>query len=185
MIFTTFNCINCQCNARQKEYQAQGMDDVLRKPLSIEELTACLVEYFGHGVSLCLETPTTHQITQDATHFDVKMLSELVEMLGTDFVLKNLALFKETMPEYMQALMTAYSVYQQDESQKADVLSCAHKIKGAAASVGLKRIQQIAAQAQDPEQGEWTENIHDWVQQLAQYWLLDVEALERYLNKSV
>ncbi len=113
------------------------------------------------------------------------MLSELVEMLGTDFVLKNLALFKETMPEYMQALMTAYSVYQQDESQKADVLSCAHKIKGAAASVGLKRIQQIAAQAQDPEQGEWTENIHDWVQQLAQYWLLDVEALERYLNKSV
>ncbi|WP_343298345.1 ATP-binding protein [Pasteurella multocida] len=169
----------------KKEYQAQGMDDVLRKPLSIEELTACLVEYFGHDVSLCLETPTTHQITQDATHFDVKMLSELVEMLGTDFVLKNLALFKETMPEYMQALMTAYSVYQQDESQKADVLSCAHKIKGAAASVGLKRIQQIAAQAQDPEQGEWTENIHDWVQQLAQYWLLDVEALERYLNKSV
>lgn len=60
-----------------------------------------------------------------------------------------------------------------------------HKIKGAAASIGLKRIQQIAAQAQDPEQGEWTENIHDWVQQLAQYWLLDVEALERYLNKSV
>ncbi|MGC6406155.1 ATP-binding protein [Bisgaard Taxon 45] len=167
----------------KKEYHEQGMDDVLRKPLSIDELTACLVDYFGHDVSLPLETPVPPSTTLDATRFDIHMLSELIEMLGVDFVLKNLVLFKETMPEYMQALITAYSAYQLDESRKADVLSCAHKIKGAAASVGLKRIQQIAAQAQDPALQEWRVNIHDWIQQLTQYWLLDVEALEYYLTK--
>ncbi|MGC6407010.1 ATP-binding protein [Bisgaard Taxon 45] len=167
----------------KKEYHEQGMDDVLRKPLSIDELTACLVDYFGHDVTLPPETSAPPPPTLDAARFDIHMLSELVEMLGVDFVLKNLALFKETMPEYMQALITAYSAYQLDESRKGDVLSCAHKIKGAAASIGLKRMQQIAAQAQDPEAQEWTVNIHDWIQQLTQYWLLDVEALEYYLTK--
>ncbi len=31
----------------RQEYQAQGMDDVLHKPLSLDELMRCLNQYFG------------------------------------------------------------------------------------------------------------------------------------------
>ncbi|UDW84778.1 response regulator [Pasteurella canis] len=166
----------------KKEYQENGMDDVLRKPLSLDELTACLMEYFGDEDTLKLDVPINNKDDVIASHFDMKILNELLEMLGVNFAQNNLLLFKATMPDYIRELLQAFSAYQKDSTKKAEVLAVAHKIKGATASVGLKRLQQIAARAQDPMHEEWTLEIEEWVEQLSTLWLSDVEELEQYLS---
>ncbi|PJG85784.1 aerobic respiration two-component sensor histidine kinase ArcB [Conservatibacter flavescens] len=167
----------------KRDYQQQGMDDVLRKPLSMESLNQCLVTYFGETIE-----PTSHQAKTDnalkhtlAEHFDYDMLKELAEMLGIPFLRNNLTLFKAHMPMYLAELQHQYALYQHDTSMKNTVISAAHKIKGAAASVGLKRIQQIAQQAQNDSHPHWESQIGIWIQQIHTHWQRDVEQLDDYL----
>ncbi|MGC7560293.1 ATP-binding protein [Pasteurella sp. PK-2025] len=165
----------------KQTYQEKGMDDVLRKPLALEELTACLIHFFGDE-SVGQRADVAHdQQEQVNANFDVPMLKDLIEMLGTPVVQRHLALFKQTMPEYMQALSEHYQGYLADHRQKDAVLSAAHKIKGAAASVGLKRLQQLAANAQDPDLADWEKQIGDWITKLAQVWEQDVAELDAWL----
>ena len=56
-----------------------------------------------------------------------------------------------------------------------------HKIKGALASVGLKRLQWIAAQAQNADTADWQGNIAHWVNLLAKEWQTDVAKLREWL----
>lgn len=165
----------------KQEYQSKGMDDVLRKPLVLDELTTCLSEFFGDMV-MPIQVSKPVQLETQKSVFDVNMLSELIDMLGVNFVKNNLQLFQQTMPEYMNELLTNYQAYQNDPTQKDKVLSAAHKMKGAAASVGLKRIQQIAAQAQNPEVKNWESNIGDWIAQIEQVWQQDVAELFNWLD---
>lgn len=165
----------------KQEYQSKGMDDVLRKPLVLDELTTCLSEFFGDMV-MPMQVSKPVQLETQKSVFDVNMLSELIDMLGVNFVKNNLQLFQQTMPEYMNELLTNYQAYQNDLTQKDKVLSAAHKMKGAAASVGLKRIQQIAAQAQNPEVKNWESNIGDWIAQIEQVWQQDVAELFNWLD---
>lgn len=166
----------------KQEYQSKGMDDVLRKPLALDELTACLAEFFGDMV-MPMPVSITVQAEVQESVFDMAMLNELIDMLGVKFVKNNVQLFEQTMPEYMNELLATYQVYQNDPTQKDKVLSAAHKMKGAAASVGLKRIQQIAAQAQNPEQEDWENNIGDWITQIEQVWSQDVAELQTWLER--
>ncbi|MDU8925588.1 ATP-binding protein [Pasteurellaceae bacterium LIM206] len=166
----------------KEEYVANGMDDVLRKPLALDALTYCLSEYFGDEIdvpALVRQEP----ISEDYDRFNYKMLKELIDMLGTKFVADNLALFAKTAPEYMSELIQAYRIYRQDSSQHENVGTIAHKIKGAAASVGLQRIQQIAEQIQHDESEMWSEHIDEWIVELTDLWQEDVEALENWINK--
>lgn len=166
----------------KQEYQSKGMDDVLRKPLALDELTTCLAEFFGDMVMpMPVSKPVQAEVQESV--FDMAMLNELIDMLGVKFVKNNVQLFEQTMPEYMNELLATYQVYQNDPTQKDKVLSAAHKMKGAAASVGLKRIQQIAAQAQNPEQEDWENNIGDWITQIEQVWSQDVAELQTWLER--
>ncbi|HBO37194.1 MAG TPA: hybrid sensor histidine kinase/response regulator, partial [Pasteurellaceae bacterium] len=163
------------------EYQRQGMDDVLRKPLSVEALTHCLADYFGEERPQVTDSSNMIQNTDDS-RFDFVLLNELVDMLGTQFVKDNLRLFKNIMPEYMQELKAIFTCYLSEPWRKTDVAEQAHKIKGAAASIGLIRIQQISAQAQQSESKDWEIRIADWIEQLEQQWQVDVNHLEQWLE---
>ncbi|AAU38337.1 ATP-binding protein [Basfia succiniciproducens] len=168
----------------KSDYQKQGMDDVLRKPLSLDSLNQCLSEYFGDeiGVSSAQNSVMT-KAAELPDDFDYPLLDDLVEMLGASFVLKNLALFKQTMPEYIDELLTIYQNYQKDKEKKKDVAACMHKIKGAAASVGLKHIQLLAEKGQHDEADIWRENIKRWIDEIEQSWFEDVTKLEHWLAK--
>ena len=102
-------------------------------------------------------------------------------MLGAQFVQNNLQLFKQMMPQYLANLLTAYEQYQQDPAFAKEVASSAHKIKGAAASIGLKNICQIAKQAQDDKATDWGVKIGDWIKQLEEQWMTNVNELEQWL----
>lgn len=166
----------------KQEYLQQGMDDILRKPLSLEELTQCLYQYFEDNMgnvpsSTC---KPAEQCQNDS--LDLATLNELVSLLGIKTVKNNTALFYKTMPLYVEELISTYHAYRANLKHKQDVGEIAHKIKGAVGSVGLKRIQQIAAQAQECEKPQWEQNIDNWITQINQYWLEDSEKLTNWLN---
>ncbi|WP_044470524.1 ATP-binding protein [Mannheimia massilioguelmaensis] len=165
------------------DYQKQGMDDVLRKPLSLESLNKCLIEYFGDEIGVSMKSLNNAEIESslDIEEFDYAMLKDLIDMLGVEFVQKNLELFKQTMPSYMVDLHNSYQKYLVDSAYQKEVASNSHKIKGAASSIGLKHIQQVAEKGQHDDNTEWESNIKFWINEIEETWLSDVEKLTEWL----
>ena len=85
-------------------------------------------------------------------------------------------MFAEMMPEYLSILETNMTARDQE-----GIASQAHKIKGAAGSIGLKRIQTVAQSAQSPELPAWWENISDWVDEIKANYAKDIEVLRQWL----
>jgi two-component system aerobic respiration control sensor histidine kinase ArcB len=61
------------------------------------------------------------------------------------------------------------------------IVSEAHKIKGAAGSIGLKHIQSVAQKAQTPDAPAWWENIGDWVDEIKNEYQNDILVLKQWL----
>lgn len=162
----------------KSEYQQQGMDDVLRKPLSLESLAECLNRHFDE--SIWENSPQTAPLvslpSQENTVFDEQILSELVEVMGKDGVLANFKLFEKLMPDYLNNLSHALSLWQEQaqEKRRKQTADEAHKIKGALASIGLSRLQNIAQQAQESQSEQWENGIALWVAQIQQQWRDDL-----------
>lgn len=173
----------------KQDYEKKGMDDVLRKPLALDALIACLLYYFDAEDCLqprtnlpmlpseTISTPNYNYL--DPTKFDLSLLQELEQILGAEFVIKNLELFASTMSEYVASLQQAlqdYDAAPQDLAKITELSSIAHKIKGAVASVGLKQLQHLMNCAQHHESSHWAAHIHqdvalvcdNWQEQVAQ-----------------
>ncbi|MFZ7159131.1 ATP-binding protein [Avibacterium gallinarum] len=170
----------------KQEYLQQGMDDILRKPLSLEALTQCLYQYFADDIALPLAESSSKAMRETTIEkddaLDFATLNEFVALLGVKTVKNNTALFQQLMPDYMAELMAAYQIYQTQPAHRTEVGNIAHKIKGAAGSVGLKRIQQIAEQAQHSENPNWESEIANYLEQLSQNWQKDLDKLINWLN---
>jgi two-component system aerobic respiration control sensor histidine kinase ArcB len=65
---------------------------------------------------------------------------------------------------------------------QSGIASEAHKIKGAAGSIGLKRIQSVAQKAQSPDMPAWWENIEDWVEEIKNEYHNDIQVLKMWLE---
>ncbi|WGE42643.1 ATP-binding protein [Actinobacillus equuli] len=172
----------------KEEYQQQGMDDVLRKPLSLEALSECLNHYFNSDF-----VEKTGEIrplvdTEEALNlpYDRKILSELIEVMGAKAVLANFALFAKLMPEYLENLQHYLTKWQATDSaeMRKNTADEAHKIKGALASVSLKRLQEIAQYAQTDNGEIWEEHIAQWVFQIAQQWQADLALAEHWVKEN-
>jgi two-component system aerobic respiration control sensor histidine kinase ArcB len=110
---------------------------------------------------------------------DVAMLEQYMELVGPQLIHQSLEMFEQMMPGYLAVLdsnMTA-----RDEKGIAEE---AHKIKGAAGSVGLKHLQQLAQQIQTPSLPAWWDNVQDWVDELKQEWPQDVQVLREWVAKA-
>ncbi|OOF58833.1 ATP-binding protein [Rodentibacter myodis] len=160
----------------EKEYLVKGMDAVLRKPLAIEELHQCLNRFFGTD-----ESKNTIGSTYK-TPFHSTLDLSLIALLGREQMAKNMALFNQLMPTYFEELNTAYKVYLSDRSRAQPVADIAHKIKGAAGSVGLLTLQQFAEKMQHNEKDEWAINIEKWLETLTRSWQENIKELEGYLK---
>ncbi len=67
--------------------------------------------------------------------------------------------------------------------EKSEVCFQAHKIKGAAGSVGLARVQRIANQIQQGDHPAWWQNVHDWVEELQMAVQQDMVMLTDWLSE--
>lgn len=178
----------------KQEYIERGMDDAISKPLSIKDIDQVIGNFFGSKSSRgsVSSTKSAAQIAenslntevanrQDETQLamiDTEMLISYLDIVGKQPVLDSLLMFEQTIPDYMQQL-NQYLMLGDDDN----LVSEAHKIKGAAGSVGLQRIQQLAQLAQTPEAPNWSENVAIWVEQMNQYFQQDIDYLKQWIER--
>ena len=115
-------------------------------------------------------------VEKEVTLFNEEMLKELMEFLPTSVMLENVALFEKLMPEYL-SILDSHMV----AKNQPGIVSKSHKIKGAAASVGLLRIQKLAQKMQSPDLPAWWDNIDDWYELIKSLYVKDLKKLKRWI----
>jgi len=111
---------------------------------------------------------------------DLDTLEQYCSAIGAGTLLKSVVLFEQLMPEYIGNL-----VHAKELQDKNTLCSEAHKFKGAAGSVGLKRIQQFAQLLQHGEDAAWENNHESWLQVIVDNARLDLTELKQYLESKV
>lgn len=170
---------------KREEYLQNGMDDVIAKPIKksrvIEVFNSLFTEPAAPDAAQ-LEKPRESNDNQKSlnTILDMDLLQMLVDTIGEDMVRASVKVFQDKMPEYMEILQLNLSA-----DEKSEVCAQAHKIKGAAGSVGLSRVQRIANQIQQGDHPAWWQNVHDWVEELQMAVAHDMKALHGWLNEQM
>ena len=170
------------------EYFEKGMDEAISKPLSVKALTEVL-DLFSMSDK---KTPqkksipiavvkTAEQLENEQLidHLlDIEMLESYIDIVGTKPVYSSIEMFEKSMKEYIQILDTNMTARDQD-----GIVFETHKMKGAAGSIGLKHIQQVAQKAQSPDLPAWWENIDDWVEEIKNEYENDILILKSWLEQ--
>lgn len=164
---------------KREEYLQNGMDDIIAKPIKKSRVIEVFNELFSAEQPSSERPPASEVVSIPKVDkiLDVEMLQMLVDTIGEDMVRTSLGVFQEKIPEYMELLKVSLAA-----DEKADVCSQAHKIKGAAGSVGLQRVQKTANKIQQGDHPTWWENVHDWVEELDMAIEQDVEHLLEWVN---
>jgi two-component system aerobic respiration control sensor histidine kinase ArcB len=169
----------------RREYLQNGMDDAISKPLAVHAIQSVIDKFFVHRVEKpqpveileVKEEPAPSPVIE--THLlDLDMLESYVDIVGAKPVYDSIKMFEDMMPDYIEVL--DYNMIAKD---KDGIVSEAHKIKGAAGSIGLKRIQSVAQKAQSPDMPAWWENISDWVEEIKNEYLNDIQVLKSWLEQ--
>ncbi|HBV75092.1 MULTISPECIES: aerobic respiration two-component sensor histidine kinase ArcB [Vibrio] len=181
-------------------YLQGGMDDAISKPLSVKAIYKIIEQciegslhndLYLHSGSLKEETLPFVSLekksiasldlakTEDEEGvLDKEMLNAYIDIVGSQLVMNSVVMFEETMPNYM-TLLNLYLESGDDEN----LVSEAHKIKGAAGSVGLQRIQQLAQKVQSPEEENWKRSVGKWVTDIDQVYQSDINTLKQWLQQ--
>lgn len=167
----------------RSEYLEKGMDDAISKPLSVSAVQDVISKVTMNPQQTTDEAkPMEKHIEGNDDLYvrllDLDMLTSYVDIVGQKPVLDSIKMFEEMMPSYIEVLDSNMVAKDQD-----GIVSEAHKIKGAAGSIGLKHIQSVAQKAQSPEAPAWWENITDWVEEIKNEYLNDIEVLKQWLEQ--
>jgi len=161
----------------KREYLDAGMDDVLSKPLAVPALTSVIKKYWDYQDD-AEEVPTT-AVSMDQKKLallDTDMLEQYIELVGPVLIQQSLEMFEQMMPDYLEVLDS--NMMARDQKGIAEE---GHKIKGAAGSVGLVHLQQLAKQIQSPELPAWWDNVQEWIDELKLEWRNDVNVLREWV----
>ncbi|NDL63560.1 aerobic respiration two-component sensor histidine kinase ArcB [Enterobacteriales bacterium SAP-6] len=164
----------------KQEYLDAGMDDVLSKPLAVSALTDVIQRFWDHpdeqppsGVVDDALAPAAQVI------LDTAMLEQYLDLVGPSLIQQGLEMFEKMMPGYMALLSTNMTARDQH-----GITEEGHKIKGAAGSIGLLHLQQLAQQIQSPDLPAWWDNVQEWVDELDQEWRNDVQTLREWVGQA-
>ncbi len=127
-------------NVRKAEQQLDGIqiEGALAKPINTSKLDLLLAQLFSpSAVKVQHQTPSEKQ--SDTEVLDSATLNDYLQSLGKDAMKRSAQLFAQLLPGYINRMMETALQRQAKEFQEA-----AHKLKGAAASVGLLWVQQQA-----------------------------------------
>ena len=161
----------------KREYLDAGMDDVLSKPLAVPALTAMIKRYWDFQAIDLPDAPEFNMDEKELALLDVPMLEQYIELVGPKLIHQSLAMFEQMMPGYLAVLDS--NMMARDQKGIAEE---GHKIKGAAGSVGLTHLQQVAKQIQSPELPAWWDNVQEWIDELKHEWRNDVEVLRQWVT---
>ncbi|PWW06057.1 aerobic respiration two-component sensor histidine kinase ArcB [Mangrovibacter plantisponsor] len=160
----------------KKEYLDAGMDDVLSKPLSVSALTAMIKKFWDAHTAPEDGVNNLEADDKKQAILDLPMLEQYMELVGPKLIRDGLAMFEKMMPGYLSVLESNWTA----RDQKG-IVDEGHKIKGAAGSVGLRHIQQLAQQVQSPDLPAWWDNAGEWIEEIRHEWRNDIAALEKWV----
>lgn len=156
-------------NVRKAEQQLEGIQihGALAKPINTANLDQLLAELFSPSAvrSAAAQLPVK---SPDAI-LDVNTLQDYLQSLGKTSMKRSIQLFEQLLPGYINKMLEAATQHEVEEFQEA-----AHKLKGAAASVGLFWVQQQAKLLEQEEAPQWA----NMERQLIEYHL----TIERHLT---
>jgi two-component system aerobic respiration control sensor histidine kinase ArcB len=166
----------------KQEYLDKGMDDAISKPLSVTAVQDVLAKFTQGDSEPAVQQAVEPEVVVEGGEIysrilDLDMLESYVGIVGPEPVLSSIEMFEDMMPEYLQVLDSNMIAKHQD-----GIVSEAHKIKGAAGSIGLKHIQSVAQKAQSPDFPTWWENIDDWVEEIKNEYENDIQILKEWLQ---
>lgn len=161
----------------RQEYLNNGMDDIIAKPIKKSRVIEVFNQLFLDSADMPQFKVEEAKNSDLEAVLDIDLLQMLVDTIGHEMVRTTVKVFQDNMPDYMEVLQISLSADDKDE-----VCSQAHKIKGAAGSVGLARVQKIANRIQQGDHPTWWENVHDWVEELQMAESKDVIKLNEWLN---
>ncbi|WP_340679784.1 aerobic respiration two-component sensor histidine kinase ArcB [Paraglaciecola sp.] len=162
----------------RQEYLDNGMDDVIAKPVKKSRIIEVFNALFTEQPSKPYQPIEEQKDEKLEAILDLDLLQSLVDTIGHEMVKTSVKVFQENIPEYLEILQLNLSANEKDE-----VCGQAHKIKGAAGSVGLARVQKIANQIQQGDHPAWWQNVHDWVEELHEAAELDLQKLINWLSQ--
>ncbi|MBY5993558.1 Hpt domain-containing protein [Ferrimonas balearica] len=110
-------------------------------------------------------------------HLDTVTLDQYCAAIGAGTLLKSVVVFEQMAPEYVAAIARGL-----ESGDKDLVLSEAHKLKGAAGSVGLKRIQELSQALQCGDEPQWEPEHQSWFQAIRDHLDADLASLKDYLT---
>lgn len=166
----------------KQEYQEAGMREVLSKPLSVSALTTIINQLWGLQSREQFTTSDNVPISTtklQRTRLDIPMLEEYLALVGPTLIEQNIIMFENMLPGYLEILDS--ELMAKDQTAIAEQ---GHKIKGAAGSVGLIHLQQLARQIQTPDLPAWWDNVQEWRDELNQCWREDIALLRDWLAQS-
>jgi len=110
---------------------------------------------------------------------DLDILVQYTQAIGGQALLGSVDIFELHFPQYIDSLIA----YHQADDKKL-LVEEAHKMKGAAGSVGLRRLCQLSQKIQDNSAADWLDNYPDYIDSIKQYYAGDVAELRAYLIAS-
>ncbi len=160
----------------KKEYLDAGMDDVLSKPLAVPALTAMIKKFWDTCEDE--EESTVDAVDNDKaqTLLDIPMLEQYMEIIGPKVIVDGIAMFEKMMPGYIAILESNLTA----RDQKG-IAEEGHKIKGAAGSIGLLRLQQLGKQIQSSDLPAWWDNVGEWIEEMKLAWQDDIAVLKAWV----
>ncbi|MGO1617613.1 MAG: aerobic respiration two-component sensor histidine kinase ArcB [Oceanisphaera sp.] len=185
----------------KQEYLAKGMDDAISKPLSSKAIKGVLARFFAHrpqrlsrqALPATSAVPPTNTVeatpvaaTDTQLHndedliLDTVFLTDYVDTVGAAILLSSVDMLDDMACDYLNKLNEFVA-----NKDQANIVDEAHKIKGAAGSVGLKRAQQLAQQIQSPDTADWWQQLDDWVAALNHHLSPDLAVLRLWLESRV
>jgi two-component system aerobic respiration control sensor histidine kinase ArcB len=141
-------------NVGKAREQLRGINiqGALSKPVNTQQLDKMLAELFEQKpAALPGAAPVKKKVAVVAPPvLDEQTLNDYLETLGENAFSQSIELFEQLLPSYLNKMVEYVVIHDLEEFQ-----SSAHKLKGAAGSVGLAIIQQRAKEYEHIETPKW------------------------------
>ncbi|MBS3799041.1 aerobic respiration two-component sensor histidine kinase ArcB [Pseudoalteromonas sp. BDTF-M6] len=174
-------------NVRSAEEELEGINiqGALAKPINTAKLDNMLSKLFGIGQG-CMQQVAAERLVHQQTVvpplalderlLDQEIIGEFLDSMGVTAFSRSVALFAKLAPGYQQELVASV------EDDVEEYKSVAHKLKGAAGSVGLKAVQLQAKKMENQCLEVAPEQRQSWLDELDEQIKEGLEALQSFLS---
>ncbi|MBQ4800261.1 aerobic respiration two-component sensor histidine kinase ArcB [Pseudoalteromonas sp. MMG006] len=182
--FDNLPIVALTANVRSAEEELEGISiqGALAKPINTVKLDKMLADLFD--IKQAKSTEPQLKVSEEALKeinahlLDVETIEDFVNSMGLDVFKRSSQLFEKLNPQYQQEMLTSLNSNDREEYK-----SVAHKLKGAAGSVGLNDVQLHAKVMEYGAIEESDEVLKEWLDVLADKINEGQQALHLFLQQ--